>query len=117
AARLARPGVVAEGGTHYLVARSKLGRYVQDRDAFLVGDPSPATTPVGCCTSRADVTSSPGNTSMTTGGSWGAQRPDAADRPPRRVAVGAGAGGGLGRVGRGVVHQRGHAGQVGGDGR
>jgi hypothetical protein len=32
--------VVAEGGTHYLVARSKLGRYVLDRDAFLVGDPT-----------------------------------------------------------------------------
>lgn len=39
AARLARPGVVAEGGTHYLIAGSKFGRYVLDRDAFLVGDP------------------------------------------------------------------------------
>jgi len=38
-ARLARPGVVAEGGTHYLVAREKLGRYALDRDVFLVGDP------------------------------------------------------------------------------
>jgi beta-fructofuranosidase len=39
AARLARPGVVAEGGTHYLVAREKFGRYALDRDAFLVGCP------------------------------------------------------------------------------
>jgi len=38
-ARLARLGVVAEGGTHYLVAQDKLGRYALDRDAFLVGDP------------------------------------------------------------------------------
>jgi hypothetical protein len=27
--------VAAEGGTHYLVARSKLGRYVLDRDGSL----------------------------------------------------------------------------------
>ena len=39
AARLARPGVVAEAGTHYLVARDKFGPYALDRDAFLVGDP------------------------------------------------------------------------------
>jgi beta-fructofuranosidase len=39
AARLARPGVVAEGGTHYLTAREKFGRYALDQDAFLVGDP------------------------------------------------------------------------------
>jgi hypothetical protein len=32
AARLARPGVVAEGGTHYLVAEAQLGPYVLDRD-------------------------------------------------------------------------------------
>jgi beta-fructofuranosidase len=38
AARLARPGVVAEAGTHYLVADEKFGRYALDRDAFLVGD-------------------------------------------------------------------------------
>jgi beta-fructofuranosidase len=38
-ARLGRPGVVAEGGTHYLVAGEKFGRYALDRDAFLVGDP------------------------------------------------------------------------------
>jgi beta-fructofuranosidase len=37
AARLARPGVVAEGGTHYLVSGEKFGRYRLDRDAFLVG--------------------------------------------------------------------------------
>jgi beta-fructofuranosidase len=39
AARLARPGVVAEGGTHYLVSADPLGPYVLDRDAFLLGDP------------------------------------------------------------------------------
>jgi beta-fructofuranosidase len=39
AARLARPGVVAEGGTHYLTSRQTFGRYTLDRDAFLVGDP------------------------------------------------------------------------------
>jgi beta-fructofuranosidase len=39
AARLARPGVVAEGGTHYLVSGEKFGRYALDRDAFLVGGP------------------------------------------------------------------------------
>lgn len=38
AARLARPGVVAEGGVHYLVAAEKFGPYALDRDAFLVGD-------------------------------------------------------------------------------
>jgi beta-fructofuranosidase len=36
--RLARPGVVAEGGTHYLVSTGPLGPYVLDRDAFLLGD-------------------------------------------------------------------------------
>lgn len=39
AERLARPGVIAEGGTHYLVSSEKFGRYKLDRDAFLVGDP------------------------------------------------------------------------------
>jgi beta-fructofuranosidase len=39
AARLARPGVVAEGGTHYLVSDQQLGPYALDRDVFLVGDP------------------------------------------------------------------------------
>ena len=39
AARLAREGVVAEGGTHYLVAAGPLGPYVLDRDDFLLGDP------------------------------------------------------------------------------
>jgi beta-fructofuranosidase len=39
AGRLARPGVIAEGGTHYLVSSEKFGRYKLDRDAFLVGDP------------------------------------------------------------------------------
>jgi hypothetical protein len=39
AARLARPGVVAEGGTHYLVSADPLGPYALDRDAFLLGDP------------------------------------------------------------------------------
>jgi beta-fructofuranosidase len=38
AGRLARPGVVAEGGTHYLTSSEKFGRYALDRDAFLVGD-------------------------------------------------------------------------------
>jgi beta-fructofuranosidase len=38
-ARLARPEVVAEVGTHYLVAHEQFGRYALDRDAFLVGDP------------------------------------------------------------------------------
>ena len=36
AARLARPGVVAETGTHYLTARERLGPYALDRDAFLL---------------------------------------------------------------------------------
>jgi beta-fructofuranosidase len=39
AARLTRPGVTAEGGTHYLVAPGPFGPYVLDRDAFLLGDP------------------------------------------------------------------------------
>lgn len=39
AARLARPGVVAEGGTHYLVSADPFGPYVLARDAFLLGDP------------------------------------------------------------------------------
>jgi len=39
AARLARLGVIAEGGTHYLAAKEKFGRYALDQDAFLVGDP------------------------------------------------------------------------------
>ncbi|HYN19079.1 MAG TPA: hypothetical protein VEY96_13480, partial [Actinomycetes bacterium] len=38
AARLARPGVVAEGGTHYLAAPGPFGPYALDRDAFLLGD-------------------------------------------------------------------------------
>jgi beta-fructofuranosidase len=37
AARLARPGVVAQAGTHYLVADHELGPFQLDRDAFLVG--------------------------------------------------------------------------------
>ncbi len=37
AARLARPGVVAEGGIHYLASKDELGPYTLDRDAFLVG--------------------------------------------------------------------------------
>jgi beta-fructofuranosidase len=37
AARLARPGVVAETGTHYLVAAHPFGPYRLDRDDFLVG--------------------------------------------------------------------------------
>ncbi|HEX3211892.1 MAG TPA: hypothetical protein VH016_04955, partial [Actinomycetota bacterium] len=32
-------GVVAEGGTHYLVAPGPFGPYALDRDAFLLGDP------------------------------------------------------------------------------
>jgi beta-fructofuranosidase len=39
AARLARPGVVAEAGTHYLVAAEKFGPYALDRDEFLLGHP------------------------------------------------------------------------------
>jgi beta-fructofuranosidase len=39
AARLARPGVVAEAGTHYLVADDELGPFRLDRDQFLVGSP------------------------------------------------------------------------------
>jgi beta-fructofuranosidase len=39
AARLARPGVVAAGGTHYLTSRERFGRYTLDQDEFLVGDP------------------------------------------------------------------------------
>lgn len=38
ARRLARRGVVAEGGTHYLVADEQLGPYALERDDFLVGD-------------------------------------------------------------------------------
>lgn len=38
AARLARSGVVAEGGTHYLVGGGPLGPYALDRDEFLLGD-------------------------------------------------------------------------------
>jgi hypothetical protein len=39
AARLARPGVRAEGGCHYLTGASPLGPFVLDRDDFLIGDP------------------------------------------------------------------------------
>jgi beta-fructofuranosidase len=38
AARLARAGVLPEGGTHYLRASRKLGPYALERDQFLVGD-------------------------------------------------------------------------------
>lgn len=37
AARLSRRGVVAEGGTHYLVADQQLGPYRLDADRFLLG--------------------------------------------------------------------------------
>ena len=37
AARLARPGVVPEAGTHYLVADDQLGPFRLERDSFLVG--------------------------------------------------------------------------------
>lgn len=40
AARLARPGLVREGGTHELVADAKAGPYRLDSDRFLVGDPA-----------------------------------------------------------------------------
>jgi len=40
AARLARPGVVAETGTHYLVSEHEFGPYRLDSDKFLVGDPA-----------------------------------------------------------------------------
>jgi beta-fructofuranosidase len=39
AARLARDGIVAEGGTHYLRAQTPLGPFRLERDEFLVGDP------------------------------------------------------------------------------
>jgi beta-fructofuranosidase len=39
AARLARPGVVREAGTHYLVGDDQLGPFRLERDAFLVGSP------------------------------------------------------------------------------
>lgn len=39
AARLARPGIAAESGTHCLIADEKLGEYRLDSDRFLVGDP------------------------------------------------------------------------------
>lgn len=38
AARLARPGVVAEGGTHSLVSDAPLGPFALESDDFLVGD-------------------------------------------------------------------------------
>ncbi|MFH5822927.1 glycosyl hydrolase family 32 [Georgenia sp. AZ-5] len=38
AARLSRPGVIAHGGTHYLVAEDRLGPYRLETDEFLVGD-------------------------------------------------------------------------------
>jgi beta-fructofuranosidase len=37
--RLARPGVVAEWGTHYLSSPSRLGPYALDTDQFLAGHP------------------------------------------------------------------------------
>jgi beta-fructofuranosidase len=37
--RLARPGVIAEWGTHYLTSASRLGPYALDTDRFLVGHP------------------------------------------------------------------------------
>ena len=39
AARLGRPGVVRECGTHYLTAEEQFGPYALRGDAFLVGDP------------------------------------------------------------------------------
>jgi hypothetical protein len=39
AARLARPGTVPEGGTHYLVSSTKLGPYCMDGSEFLLGQP------------------------------------------------------------------------------
>ncbi len=38
AARLSRPGVLAQGGTHYLVGQNRLGPYRLESDDFLVGD-------------------------------------------------------------------------------
>lgn len=38
ARRLARAGVVAEGGTHYLTSTNRFGPYALERDDFLVGD-------------------------------------------------------------------------------
>ena len=38
AARLGRPGVTRECGTHYLTAAEKFGDYALDEDCFLVGD-------------------------------------------------------------------------------
>jgi beta-fructofuranosidase len=39
AARLARTGIVAEWGTHYLTSRAKYGPYALETDQFLVGHP------------------------------------------------------------------------------
>lgn len=39
AARLARPGVRAESGTHYLIGDSPTGPFTLETDTFLVGDP------------------------------------------------------------------------------
>ena len=39
AARRERPGVAAEGGTHYLTSRDPLGPFALEREDFLVGDP------------------------------------------------------------------------------
>jgi beta-fructofuranosidase len=40
AARLARPGVVAEYGIHYLTSNTRFGGYALQPGAFLVGDPA-----------------------------------------------------------------------------
>jgi hypothetical protein len=68
-ARLARPGVVAEGGTHYLVAEAQLGPYVLDRDAFLLADPQVSFTPAGPCATGGCGGCSPGGTSTAKAGS------------------------------------------------
>lgn len=39
AERLARPGVAAQCGTHYLTGEERYGAYALERDSFLVGDP------------------------------------------------------------------------------
>ncbi|ATW46961.1 glycoside hydrolase family protein [Streptomyces peucetius] len=60
AARLARPGVTAEGGTRYLEALAKPGRYSLTTDAFLVGRPRTRYYVAGSWSTRDVTTSSPG---------------------------------------------------------
>ena len=45
AARLTRPGVAPEGGSHVLTGAARLGPFALERDAFLLGDAQGAGTP------------------------------------------------------------------------